>query len=194
MRRERFERELGAYRDGELSRQRRQRLARRLECDPEAAERLRHGEALGQAIREAWSEGPPAPQAEVLLHGLRARLLAVDAELEGARRPGWLDRLLGAYVPRPLPVLAATAALLLAAFLLLEGGGEEPRGVEIAAWDETPGAADLVAEELPTVYALESDDPVFLYEGEGDAATVIWILTETDDDLSRLLVASEEHA
>ena len=98
-----LERQLAAYRDGELSPRARKRLERRLRSDPEGADRLRQMELLGAAVREAWSEGPAAPSTEFLVNALRPEMRRVDSEL--AARSPWqrLVQSLGE-VLRPVPV------------------------------------------------------------------------------------------
>ena len=79
--RRRLHRRIEALRDGALA-PRRARLAReQLESDPEAARVLRRTEALGRAIHDSWTEGPPGPDPEALVERLRPGLARIDREL-----------------------------------------------------------------------------------------------------------------
>ena len=176
MRRGRLERQLGAYRDGELSSERREGLAERLERDADTGRLLARGEALSRVVREAWTDGPPAPDAERLLASLRPEFARVDAEIESGHG-AWTTAIRRAFAVSPAPALAGAAALVVAALLLFS---LSPTGV---------GGTPVAAAE-PTIYALEGNYPVLVFEPEGDdAATVIWLL-EGGDDLSQDLVAA----
>jgi hypothetical protein len=113
MRREQFERELAAWRDGELTWLRRLRVERRLRRDPGARRRLEALEAAGRLLREADAE-EPGPD---LWESLRLRLPALDAQrAEAAAAAGTrrgLRQTLGWSAVGALATAAATAALLL---------------------------------------------------------------------------------
>jgi anti-sigma factor RsiW len=70
-----FERELAAWRDGELPWHRRLRVERRLRRDPEARRRLAALDTAAQLLREADAAGPQPD----LWEALRLRLPALDA-------------------------------------------------------------------------------------------------------------------
>ena len=169
--RRRRERELGAYRDGELSRRARERLERELELDGEGTRRLAELENLGTVIREAWTEGPPALAPEFVVNALRSELQRVDEER--AERPlgRRLRERLGDLL-RPVPV-AALAGSAMAALLIV--------------WLRSPVVEQgypVAMEGLPTlaspaaIYDLDqSEGPLLVYELE-DGVTVIWLLEE----------------
>ena len=176
MRRGRLERQLGAYRDGELSRERREGLAERLERDADTGRLLARGEALSRVVREAWIDGPPAPDTERILAGLRPEFARVDAEIESGHG-AWTTPIRQAFAVSPTPALAGAAALVVAALLLFTLSPIGIGGIPVAAAE-------------PSIYALGGDYPLLVFEAEGDdAATVIWVL-EGSDDLSQALVAS----
>lgn len=175
MRRVRLERLLAAHRDGELSPDDRGRVAKLLERDPEVARLLVRGEALGRVVRDAWTEGPEAPAPETFLAGLPAELGRVDAELKRGHA-AWTHSMRRVFAVSPTPALAGAAALVVAALLLFSPGNPLAPA----------GTAPAQAREA-TVYALEGEYSVFVFEPEGeDAATVIWVL-EGEDDLSGLV-------
>jgi anti-sigma factor RsiW len=175
VRRRRLERQLGAYRDGELSPERREGLTQHLERDADAGRLLARGEALSRVVREAWIDGPPVPDTEQLLAGLRPELARVDAEIESGHG-AWTTAIRRAFAISPTPALAGAAALVVAALLFFS---LSPTGI---------GGTAVAAAE-PTIYALDADFPLLVFEPEDeDAATVIWVL-EGSDDLSQDLVA-----
>lgn len=173
--RRRLERQLAAYRDGELSPRARKRLERRLRSDPESAQRMRQMESLGAAVREAWTEGPAAPSTGFLVNALRPEMRRVDAEL--AARSPWqrlVQRLSEVLRPVPVTALAGTVAagLLLVWLSLptLDDGKPAPPNVLTLA---SPAA----------IYELDSaENPLLVYELE-DGVTVIWLL-EGEDHIS----------
>ena len=75
-----LEKRVSAYLDGALAEARRDRLERELEQDPELRKQLDRSRALAQLVREAWTEGPPAPAPDVLLAALRPQLAAISRE------------------------------------------------------------------------------------------------------------------
>lgn len=111
MSREDFERELAAWRDGELPWHRRLRVERRLRRDADARRRLEALETAAGLLREADAEGPEPD----LWESLRLRLPALDAQraeaAAGAGRRG-LRQTLG-WSAVGAVAAAATAALLL---------------------------------------------------------------------------------
>lgn len=176
--RQRVEREISAYRDGELSERRRQRITARLARDAEAARLLDHTRGLGRVVREAWTEGPASPPVEELLAVLRPAMREIDAELD-ARRHAWITPIGELFQARPVPMFAGAAAVLAAAFFVG------------AAYDEifapSPPGAVTASVDMSTVYSLEGENPIFVFEGEGaDGATVIWVSDPGTDDLSSL--------
>jgi anti-sigma factor RsiW len=195
--RRRLEKQVGAYRDGALSKARSDEIRRRLESDPEARTELARYESLGRLTREAWREGPPAPSAELLIAALRPGMARIDAELEeqrSSRQRGWW---------LPVPVLAMGAAAAVAAAVLLRSDVLEPlagaRAPELVARAENPAplaaspvadAAPNVSEELPVYELAQGDSPLVVFEDGG--TTFIWLLDEPKrpDDLSSLTLVS----
>jgi anti-sigma factor RsiW len=179
--RRRFERQLAAYRDGELSPRARKRLERRLRSDPESVDRLRRMESLGAAVREAWTEGPAAPPTAFLVNALRPEMRRVDAEL--AARSPWqrlVQRLSEVLRPVPVTGLAGTVAagLLLVWLGLPTFDGGQPAPPNVIATLASPAA----------IYDLDSaEHPLLVYELD-DGVTVIWLL-EGEDRISGRLPA-----
>jgi len=152
MSRERFERELEAWRDGELSWLARWRVERRLRRDPEAKRRLAALDAAGRLLREIDADAP-APD---VWDAVRLRLPALDArraEAEAATRRAGLAR--GLRWSAAGGVAAAAAALA----LVLRFGGEA------AAPEPPPGAVRwLDARGLPMMVLRDDAE-----------ATIIWV-------------------
>ena len=179
----RLDRKLEAYRDGALSPRERRKLEARLEDDPEAAFSLRRGEALGQAIRTSWTEGPQAPTPEMLIASLRPKLAVVDRELEA--RPKWLrffDSTRGSVQAVPGFSLAAACALAMLYFM--------PSGADPHLADGTAAASVTemkVENPAYPIYDLAGEHPLMILEGE-DGSTVSWILDQPEqlEELSRL--------
>jgi hypothetical protein len=171
----RLHRRIEALRDGALPPRRARLVRERLESDPEAARILRRTEALGRAIHEAWTEGPPGPDPEALVERLRPGLARIDRELaeEGTGRR-LLDRVVAWLVGARGPVLATgafAAALALLVFLSTFLPVIPPSGV-------------ARAEETTVVRSLrQQGNSVFVLEGE-DGATIIWVLDEGNPDTS----------
>lgn len=176
IRRRRRERQLEAYRDGELSHRARERVERRLDSDPEAARHTQRMEALGAAIREAWSEGPSAPSPEFLVGALRPQMVRVDEEL--AARSPWrrLRERLGE-VLRPAPVTALAGTVVAAFLLVLLGPPVLEEGSVLP-----PGAIPTIASPAAIYDLNQEEDPLLVYEIE-DGITVIWVL-EDDQGIS----------
>jgi hypothetical protein len=178
--RRRLERRVDAYRDGGASPRARAALERRATPGSEADRLLRDREALGSAIREAWTEGPPAPAPAAWIADLRRGLAAVDAELE---REGPLTALLGRFREfrlQPVPVLAvgAAAAAVLAVLLIPTDGERE--SAPIATAFEAGAEPIRVAEaDQAEVYDLQGDGLVMVFDEL--EATLIWVVEEPDD-------------
>ena len=171
----RKERELGAYRDGELRGAERERVRSRLSEDPAAALELERVNALGGAVRAAWSEGPPAPAAEFVIQALRPELARIDRE-RAARRSWWRRSPLELLAPlrsaQAMGLAGTLAAALVIVFLQTPGPGLQ--GVPVSP------EADLMASfgAPSSIYDLEqARDPLLIYE-LADGVTVIWMLEE----------------
>lgn len=193
-----LEKQVGAYRDGELSESRADTVRRRLEGDPQARAELARYESIGRLTREAWRDGPPAPPFDLLIAVLRPGMARIDAELEAqqsARGRGW-------FAPLPVFAMGAAAALLIAV-MLRSGNSPDPLAgagaSEIAARAESSGplavqpvadVAESEPEELPVYDLAQGDSPLVVFEDNG--TTFIWLLDEPKrgDDLSGLRVAS----
>jgi anti-sigma factor RsiW len=182
----RTEKWLDAYRDGALSDEERVRVERELEKDAESAARVRQTDLLGQAIRESWSAGPPAPAPEHLIQAVRPALREIDAEIEAR---SWLWRLsthLGDWL-RPVPVAAlATAALVVLVLTRIQPAPVSP----VATASLIPVTTELAWADSPeAVYDLEQEGaPLMVFEGV-DGSTIFWILD--DDGLSRSVSAKD---
>ena len=173
--RERWRRQLEAYRDGALPIGRRERLERLLRSDPESAQALEEIESLGTAVRAAWTEGPPAPTPEYLIQALRPALARADAELV---RPSRLRRALTDALdfvrPTPIGALVASAAAVLLFILsypqpLWDGGSID---VPIETQLNVPRA----------IYDLGSVQvPILVFEGE-DGSTFIWLVEDDAEE------------
>ena len=175
--RRRRERELGAYRDGELSRRTRERLERELELDGEGTQRLAELKNLGTVIREAWTEGPPSPASQFVVNALRPELARIDAERRAAG--GFWQRLSRRLEPvlRPAPVTALAATAVAALFLVivspptLDGGPVGPVPLQTAL-------ASPILTTPSAIYDLDQEEsPLLVYEIEG-GVTVIWLLED----------------
>ncbi len=179
-----LERRVAAYRDGELSASRRVKLESQLESDSGASHLLRRSEALGRAVREAWTDGPSAPAPDRLLEALRPGLARIDAEIEagGSRLP--LSERVRALLSAPTPGLAtAAAALGLIAYLVLPQGPVErdsrnPPSIRTASLPTVLGRP--AKETLAPIYDLQGEASVLIFEGD-EGSTVIWILDDGDD-------------
>jgi anti-sigma factor RsiW len=177
----RIERQLDALRDSLLEPPRASELERQLGSQTDEGRRMRRSVALGDAIRTAWQDGPPAPPDEVLLARLRPALQQIDAELQA---PSPLARALAALRdgPRLVPGLAtagAAAGMALALLSLQLFGLETPTVVARAV----PAASSFPFEKDAAVYDLEQQaGPVFVFDAE--AATILWV-GDGEEDLSR---------
>ena len=176
-----FLRRLGAYRDGALSGPARQRFEQQIEADPESARLLHDMRILSEAVRVTWTDGPPGPDPDRLLASLRPGLRAVDAELGPPSGPALRDRLATLLRPAPARVLAgaALAGLLAVAVLPFVGTGEPRLGSQ-------PSLAATAESWTPdTIYDLDQGDvSVMVFEAE-DGATVVWMLDEEPELISR---------
>jgi len=176
----RDEERIEAYRDGALAPRRHATVERSLRDDPEHAGHLRRTEALGDLVREVWSEGPPAPRADMVIQSLRPALARVDAELEDAPSLRlWWRRLRDSLGPVPIAAAAATAvvALALAGPELVRGPDSGLSTAGVAPALVSPGVGSPTA-----IYDLSQDGPrpLMIFQGD-DGSTVIWILDIPDE-------------
>ena len=168
---QRDERRLSAYRDGELRTSARRRVDRQLQEDAEATRYLQQLTGVRTLVREAWNEGPRGPAPEALLRAVGPALDRVDRER--AARPGWrklVERALAALRPLPVPALVGTAATALMLVVLgrpmLESGSPAP----------VPPLPRLGSPAA--IYELDQKNHAFLvYQVEG-GDTIIWLLPE----------------
>lgn len=172
------EQQLDAYRDGALAPRARAAVERRLESDPEARAQLRRSEALGEAVREVWSEGPAAPRVDLVIQALRPEMARLDAEhAQHAERPTlaeWFSGIRRALGPVPLAVAGAAAVLALA--LASPGLLEGPGGSAVA----TAGIAGPDMASPSAIYDLSQQGaPLMIFEAP-NGSTVIWILENPD--------------
>jgi anti-sigma factor RsiW len=193
------ERKLEAYRDGALGESERRRLERDLERDVDAARYVERSAALGALIRQAWSEGPPAPSAERLLASIAPEMRRIDVERAPRSAAGRavaglthglrdvLDALGGRWLAAGGAVAAVFAALLMIPQSMDPGTSSlmpaaierfvspEP-GVPIQLASEAASGPQLTGElSWPSaVYDLAQED-VPLMVSEQDGAVVILI-------------------
>jgi anti-sigma factor RsiW len=152
-RRRREERELHAYRDGELSRWRRWRVERRLARDAAARRELASIAELGALLREqgALESGPDLwPDVRARL-ALAPRPQALDADDALASPAPWLPAWLGA------GLAAASVAALMATGML----ARDARSVASVRWLDAKGK------------------PVMVLQDDRDA-TIIWVLQKPE--------------
>ena len=186
------EQKIDAYRDGALSPRRRAAVGRRLSGDREAQAYLRQSEAIGRAVREVWSEGPPAPRVDLLIQSLRPFMARLDEEIaERSSAARWLARvrdLLG-----PVPLALAGAAAMLALALATPGLLRGPDGADASGSPVSTagiGSQPSVVGSPSAIYDLAQDTPLMIFQGE-DGSTVIWILEAPDPQALAPLSLSE---
>jgi anti-sigma factor RsiW len=182
VRRKRLQRELDALRDGALPTERAARLEALLASDSVAGADLRRTRALGSMVREAWPDGPAAPDSERLLAALRPELRRIDAEV-GTPSPlrSWLATVLD--TPRLVPTLATTGAAFALAVAFFSVPVDDT-AVQLSVRATLPAAQLAVGRASePTVYDLETgvSSSVMVYEQDG--STLLW-LNEGADGLS----------
>ncbi len=198
--RRRVERRIEAYHDGALSRSERERVEALLRRDLASERHLHQTEAVRGMIREAWTEGPPAPTPEHLIAALRPAMARVDAERAAASR---LERMLEQLVSwaRPAATAAVAGAAAVALFLLLPSSTPQrpgpSTGPRLAATSRAPApGVETVAftQQMPAVFEdgvalnvgvpqsiydlAQGDTPLMLFEAD-DGATVIWLLADS---------------
>jgi anti-sigma factor RsiW len=193
MSRRRLEKQIGAYRDGDLSERQAEALRRKLEADPEARLELARHEALGRLTREAWRAGPPPPSPEMLIAVLRPALTRIDRELEKTRPERWR----GWLAPAPLVAIGTAAALL--ALAIVQPAAIRPTAeraaAALAARADTPtpqlavestAASTEPERDIPVYDLAQGDSPLMLFENDG--TTFIWLIEpeKLGDDLSAL--------
>ncbi len=195
----RIEKRLDAYNDGALSEREKRRVEASLAAEPELQAHVAQRRALGQIVRDAWTEGPPAPPAASLIGVLRPAMARIDAERAAASpRERFKERLGELFRPGPVAALVGAAAIVL--MLILSGSQNlgslieaDPSGARDIARRFAPDplppnllvqpATGVEAEVAPgTIYDLfQGEEPLLVLDSED--ATIIWILP--DDSLSR---------
>ncbi len=149
-------------------------------------------------IREAWTEGPPAPTPEHLIAALRPAMTRVDAERAAASLS---ERILEQFVSwaRPAATAAVAGAAVVALFLLLpstpqRAGSSTGAGLATTSLTPSPGLETVAfTQQMPAVFKdgvalnvgvpqaiydlAQGDTPLMLFEAD-DGATVIWLLAE----------------
>ena len=173
-RREREDRRLEAYHDGELAGLGRWLLERRLERDPGLHERLDEARAVSEFVRSAASD-PEKASAEAPLDlwtEIGPGLSAIDRDLEAERskRSRVFEWLVGVGRTPALTAVAAAALLLLTLF----GGLLE------TAFEGLPVAPALPASQGALRYLDTSGRPVWVSE-DVEGTTIIWLM-ETPAD------------
>ena len=196
--RRRAERRIEAYHDGGLSRSGRERVERLLRRDLAGGRHLQKTAALGEMIREAWTEGPSAPTPEHLIGALRPAMARVDAERAAATLA---ERILEQLVSwaRPAATAAVAGAAVVALFLLLpstpqRAGSSTGAGLATTSLTPSPGLETVAfTQQMPAVFKdgvalnvgvpqaiydlAQGETPLMLFEAD-DGATVIWLLAE----------------
>ena len=202
--RRRIDRRIEAYHDGALSRSGRERVERLLRRDLAGGRHLQKTAALGGMIREAWTEGPPAPTPEHLIAALRPAMTRLDAERAAASLS---ERILEQLVSwaRPAATAAVAGAAAVALFLLLPSSTPQRPGLSTGAGlatsrtpapaSRTPSPVETVAliQQMPALFEngvalnvgvpqaiydlAQGETPLMLFEAD-DGATVIWLLAE----------------
>lgn len=181
------EQRVDAYRDGALSPRARAAFERGLASDARTQAQLRRSDALGRAIREIWSEGPPAPRVDLVIQALRPQLARADAErVERASATRWISRLRDRLGPVPLAVAGAAAllALALASPGLMQGFGLEGFGPQ--GRGESRSAVSAAGIAVPNmappsaIYDLSQEGAPLMVFQTADGSTVIWILENPD--------------
>ncbi len=208
-----LDKRVGAYLDGALADAKRERLERELAQDPALQKQVARSRALTHLVREAWSEGPPAPTPEVLLSALRPQLAAISRE-RGAR-PAWQQALERArtrfaswFGPMPIAASAAAAFLLALAFLPRPSGPvpdlsallPAPRNPALQSapvLHSTPSRAQpgrptasfepasLWQDPAAGIYDVSPRETPAMIFHNADGSTILWLLE--GDDLSLLL-------
>jgi anti-sigma-K factor RskA len=198
---EKFDKRISAYADGALRGPKRAELEHELERDPKLAVQLDRSRALGRLVREAWSEGPPAPSPDFLLASIRPALAQIDRERRA--QPSWqrtleiaFARIGAALRPSPALATAAVAAFVLALAILPQ---PELKGLEgsLSAHSESasltrelvhmPPAPDAFSLSVPADFSAELDNvydvspgrPAVLFQS-GDGSTTLWLIEDGD--------------
>lgn len=174
--RRRDERLLDAYRDGALDARERARVEQRLQRESDARARVQQTDGVGRAIREAWTDAPPAPSPEYLIAALRPELTRIDEELarEGLiRRFGeWLRDAL-----RPVPAAALVGVCAVALLVLMLP--EDIRRGPLAERDAPYQVSAVNPVATPFYDLAQGDKPLLILEAQ-DGSTVIWVLDDPD--------------
>jgi hypothetical protein len=148
-------------------------------------------EPLTRLVREAWSDGPPAPSVDRLLAALRPGVARIDRELEelGEARPAWLSVLRGLFAPAAVGGLAGAAAVAVLALVMLQGeSGVAPTIGATAQGPLTTAAVLPAADDASPITDLHSSQPLLVFEGD-DGATVIWVVEGNDDSSMNVTLA-----
>jgi hypothetical protein len=202
-----LEKRVSAYVDGALRGPKREQLERELAGDSLLAQQVTRSRALGRLVREAWTEGPPAPSPEYLLSAIRPALAEIDRERNA--RPVWQRALDAAFARiaaavRPSPAFATAAAVAFVAALalmprlevangLLSGNlvnpGSNPAEARVTSESSPlpptspstflPASIDFGTEGIGSVYDLSPGRPAVLFRAK-DGSTTLWLIDEGD--------------
>jgi anti-sigma factor RsiW len=204
-----FDKRVSAYADGALEGTRRTRLERELDRDPALRETLERTQSLGRLVRDAWTDGPPAPPTDFLIASLRSQLTAIDRERRA--RPAWQQALEHARVKLghwfgPVPIATSAAAAFLLALVLLpqttgqvEGLGaaltpatavprspvppySAPPMSRLPRRDGSFSHADFSTDGRGAIYDFSPTERPAMIFREKDGSTMLWLLD--DDGLS----------
>jgi anti-sigma-K factor RskA len=160
--RDRLERQLDAYHDGELRGLARWRLERRLRRDPQLRLELERLDRIAAALREA-GEAAPGPD---LWDRIALRLPAADAERAEVRE-ALRDRGRRRWV-LAVPLGGAAAAAVAALVVFLGRSPSPPASVGVVRW---------MSAGKRSVFVREEPGP--------QGATIIWILHEPSETAAR---------
>lgn len=193
-----LEKRVSAYVDGALRGAKREQFERDLDGDSRLARQIERSRALGQLVREAWTEGPAAPSPDFLLATIRPALAEIDRERNA--RPSWrrsldsaLARLSAAL--RPSPVLAAAAAVAFVVALAVMPRLEVGPSVQTnfaasetaqASQSQAPAPllspaepADFTADGPGSIYDVWPGRPAVLFHS-GDGSMMLWLIDDGD--------------
>jgi len=199
------ERRLEAYRDGMLGPRERESVEHLLERDEECAHYLERSSKLGSMIRDAWTEGPPAPSSERFLAAIAPEIRRIDIERATPRhRFSSTLRRLGrtlraSWVPAGFATAAAAAALVMAI-----GAPDQSSSLQSAAAPSAAVAPTLVASAdaaapvdpswSSAVYDLAPEEaPLMIYENDGSVVILVGENNSTDPgDISSVAWAERQ--
>jgi len=192
------ERTLDAYRDGGLTERQSARVRGWLSSDADSRSYVERTDALGRAVRETWTEGPPAPSPDRIMAAIRPAMRRIDAErrdqsgwkrAQRALAPIWSDVSRSSW--EWATAAGVAAASIAGTMFMAPAAGEVRREAQHLVAMPTLSAAPSGVSFPSSIYDLaQGDTPLRVYEKEG--ATVIYLGEEPDpDDISFGLVLAD---